>query len=181
MCNFWFGRFKLGNFDLKDRSRSGRPEEVDNDVLEDLIPVDPRLSSVELFAILGFHQTTICDHLKSIGNVSKAEILVHTSCHQKVSYRELQFVRHCSLGNNRNRFSSVLLPQMRNGFCMSMLSLEDNGWTKAKPPYRRQNLASTRRKFSFVFGGIAKVWSTLNCWIRIRQSLLICIANNWIA
>jgi len=129
-CYDWFGRFKSNNFDLKDRSRSSRPEEVDNDVLEDLITADPRLSSVELSAILSFYQTTIWDHLKAIGK----GFWYHTSCHQKIPYRELQFAHHCSLGNNCNRFSSVLLPQMRNGFSLSMLSAKDNGWTKAKSP-----------------------------------------------
>ena len=92
-CYYWFGRVKSGNFDLKDQSRCGQPEEVDNDVLEDLITADPRLSIVELSAILGFHQTIICDHLNAIGKVFKAGIWVP---HQLLPENLLQRATICT-------------------------------------------------------------------------------------
>jgi transposase len=33
----WFNRFQNGNFDLDDLSRSGRPPEVDTDLLKQLV------------------------------------------------------------------------------------------------------------------------------------------------
>ena len=40
----WFNRFKNGNFELDDLSRSGRPMELDVDLLKQLIEEDPRLT-----------------------------------------------------------------------------------------------------------------------------------------
>ena len=41
-CVEWFNRFKTGDFNLNDRPRSGRPTELDNDVLLKLVEKDPR-------------------------------------------------------------------------------------------------------------------------------------------
>ena len=40
----WFNRFKNGNFELDDLPRSGRPMELDVDLLKQLIEEDPRLT-----------------------------------------------------------------------------------------------------------------------------------------
>ena len=40
----WFNRFKNGNLELDDLPRSGRPLEVDVDLLKQLIEQDPRLT-----------------------------------------------------------------------------------------------------------------------------------------
>jgi len=55
-CKEWFSRFRSNDFDLKDRPRSGRPSELDNDVLTSLVESDPRLSSRELAEILDCDQ-----------------------------------------------------------------------------------------------------------------------------
>ena len=75
-CYEWFKRFKSGDYSLKDLPKKGRSQEVDDVVLKELIESVPRLSTVELSAILGAHRTTIGDHLKSIGKVSRAGIWV---------------------------------------------------------------------------------------------------------
>ena len=41
----WFNRFKNGNFELDDLPHSGRPLEVDMEVLKQLIEEDPRLTT----------------------------------------------------------------------------------------------------------------------------------------
>ena len=50
-CYEWFKRFKSGDYDLKNRPRSSRSQEMDNDVLKELVESDPRLSNVELSSI----------------------------------------------------------------------------------------------------------------------------------
>jgi len=40
----WFNRFKNGNLELDDLPRSGRPVEVDVNLLKQLIEQDPRLT-----------------------------------------------------------------------------------------------------------------------------------------
>ena len=41
----WFNRFKSGNFEVNDSRHSGRPLEVDVDVLKQLIEADPKLTT----------------------------------------------------------------------------------------------------------------------------------------
>ena len=41
----WFRRFESGDLIITDWPRSGRPIEVDNDVLKGLIEADPRLTT----------------------------------------------------------------------------------------------------------------------------------------
>ena len=41
----WFNQFKNGNFELDDLPHTGRPLEVDMDLLKELIEEDPRLST----------------------------------------------------------------------------------------------------------------------------------------
>ena len=131
-------------------------EDVDNDVLKNLITANPRLSSVELSAILGFHQITNCDNLKAIGKVSKAGIWVP---HQLSSENLLHRATICT----------SLFPRQQSEPFLKRIVTADKKWVsyvnveckrqwlaKAKPPYRRQNLASTLKKFSFVFGVIEK-------------------------
>ena len=47
-CKKWFKRFRNGDFDLKDRQRTGRPTEVDNDVLKSLVESNPGSTTREL-------------------------------------------------------------------------------------------------------------------------------------
>ena len=49
----WFNRFKSGNFKLNDSRYSGRPVEVDADVLKQLIEEDLRLTTCCLAERLG--------------------------------------------------------------------------------------------------------------------------------
>ena len=44
-AQLWFNRFKSGNFKLNYSPHSGRPLEVDVDVLKQLIEEDPRLTT----------------------------------------------------------------------------------------------------------------------------------------
>ena len=41
----WFHRFKNGNFEVDDLPHSGRPLQVDMDLLKELIGQDPRLTT----------------------------------------------------------------------------------------------------------------------------------------
>ena len=40
----WFARFKIGNCDLEDAPKSGRPSTIDNEVLGNLVEEDTRLT-----------------------------------------------------------------------------------------------------------------------------------------
>ena len=63
----WFSWFKSGNFECNDSRHSGRPLEVDIDVLKQLIEVDPRLTTCCLAQQLGCCHTTVETHMSELG------------------------------------------------------------------------------------------------------------------
>lgn len=70
-CRRWFEKFKAGNFSLCDRSRSGRPSQIDDDIVMTLIEKDPFLTSSEIAQQLNSKQQTISDHIRKLGLVYK--------------------------------------------------------------------------------------------------------------
>ena len=71
VCQNWFARFKMGDFDLEDKKRQGRPSELDDHELEELISTDPCLSTRELALRLSVSNSTVYDRLKALGKVQK--------------------------------------------------------------------------------------------------------------
>lgn len=63
----WFDRFRNGNYELDDQPRSGRPIEVDIDLLKQHIEQDPRLTTRALAALLECSHVTIEKHLADLG------------------------------------------------------------------------------------------------------------------
>ena len=67
----WISRFKNGNFDLKDAARSGRPIELDEDRLDQLIHENPWRTTRELAHLMDTTATTISRNGRSTGKVQK--------------------------------------------------------------------------------------------------------------
>ena len=65
----WFNRFMSGNFELNNSRHSGRPLEVDIDVLKQLIEEDLRLITRCLVERLGYSHTTVEIHLNELGKM----------------------------------------------------------------------------------------------------------------
>ena len=55
----WFARFLTGDYRLEDQCRSGRPSEVDEDVLHMLVEADLRSTTRELGDTLGVSNSTV--------------------------------------------------------------------------------------------------------------------------
>ena len=70
-CFNWFNRFKSGDYNMDDKPRSGRPPELDDKALRQLVEADPRLTARELGVIFGCSHSAIEHHLSVIGKVSK--------------------------------------------------------------------------------------------------------------
>ncbi|MDD9350656.1 hypothetical protein, partial [Mumia sp.] len=68
-CQRWFKKFRDGDFDIHDAPRSGRPTEVDSDELKALVGANP----LEIAETLKIHHSTVHDHLKKLGYVSKLD------------------------------------------------------------------------------------------------------------
>ena len=62
----WFNRLKNGNLELDDLPRSGRPVEVDVDLLKQLIEQDPRLTLRCLAEELVCSYVTVEKHLNEL-------------------------------------------------------------------------------------------------------------------
>ncbi|KOX73518.1 Histone-lysine N-methyltransferase SETMAR [Melipona quadrifasciata] len=66
----------LGNFDLSDSYRSGRPTTLDNDMLGAEVEVNPCQTIEELSNTLNRPWSTVQGHLQQIGKVSRADVWV---------------------------------------------------------------------------------------------------------
>lgn len=72
----WFQKFKNGDFNLDEGEHSGRPVELDESRLLELIEDDPRRSLRELEELLDRGNNTICRHLHRLGKVSKLGVWI---------------------------------------------------------------------------------------------------------
>ncbi|EFN84025.1 Histone-lysine N-methyltransferase SETMAR, partial [Harpegnathos saltator] len=59
----WYRRFEAGDFNMEDQARSGRPQEVDETLLMDLVHENPRVTVRELADTLHKSVSTVHDHL----------------------------------------------------------------------------------------------------------------------
>ncbi|XP_076052813.1 histone-lysine N-methyltransferase SETMAR-like [Oratosquilla oratoria] len=62
-----FKKFRIGNFNLEDASRSA----FDEDTLNQLLHEDPRQSKRELEEAMGYDHTTVARHLQKMNEVQK--------------------------------------------------------------------------------------------------------------
>ncbi|CAF1552105.1 unnamed protein product, partial [Adineta ricciae] len=83
----WFNCFKNGNVELDDLPRSGRPFELDVDLLKQLIEEDPRLTSRYLAEQLGCSHTVVEKHLNKLGKRWKYGVWIP----HELSPQQLQF------------------------------------------------------------------------------------------
>uniref|UniRef100_V9IC99 Histone-lysine N-methyltransferase SETMAR n=1 Tax=Apis cerana TaxID=7461 RepID=V9IC99_APICE len=75
-CQNWFSKFRSDNFDIKDAPRSGRPVEADEDKIKALIEANRRITTREIATRLNLSNSTVHDHMKRLGFVSKLDIWV---------------------------------------------------------------------------------------------------------
>ena len=68
----WFAKFRDGDFDLKDKERSGRPSEVDDDALLALVEDDPGQSIEEIARKICKSWSAVQEHLKRLGKAWRA-------------------------------------------------------------------------------------------------------------
>ena len=72
----WFGRFSKKDYNLEDKSKSGRPVELNLSKLKKLIESDPRTTLRILANTFGCHHSTIEYHLKQLGFHPKLDVWV---------------------------------------------------------------------------------------------------------
>ena len=59
ICEYWFRRFKSGDFNVSDKDRSGQPKKLENADLQALLEENPAQSTSELARQLNVDCTTV--------------------------------------------------------------------------------------------------------------------------
>jgi [histone H3]-lysine36 N-dimethyltransferase SETMAR len=73
-CRQWFLRFRNNDFSVNDNPKSGRPVEVNNEILRDLVESNPKQTLEDMSIQLKCNPTTVWKHLRQIGKVLRAGI-----------------------------------------------------------------------------------------------------------
>ena len=105
----WFTKFKDGNFDLEDASRSGRPVEFNENRLNQLLHEDARQTTRELSERMDCSQMTIVRHLRTMGKVQKLgcwvpQLLNEYNKNQRSTIAASLLARHRSSHGHKQRF-----------------------------------------------------------------------------
>ena len=75
-CQNWFARFRSGNFDVKDESRSGRPIVDKDDEILKKIEIDRHISSRDIATEINIDPKTVLNHLHKTGYQKKFDTWV---------------------------------------------------------------------------------------------------------
>ena len=67
----WFKKFRSGDFNLEDAHRAGRPNEIDQELINSELEDNPAFSNVMLAEKLGFSDHAIRNQLHAMGRVYK--------------------------------------------------------------------------------------------------------------
>ncbi|EZA52415.1 Histone-lysine N-methyltransferase SETMAR, partial [Ooceraea biroi] len=73
-CQNSFTKFRSADFNAKDAPRSGRPIEIDGDEIKALIDSNRRLTTREIAENLNISKSSVENHLKRLGYISKLDI-----------------------------------------------------------------------------------------------------------
>ena len=70
-CEYWFRRFKSGDFHTEDKERLGQPKKFEDAELGELVNEDSCQAQEELAESLGVDKSTVCKRLKAMGMIQK--------------------------------------------------------------------------------------------------------------
>lgn len=75
-CQKWYKKFRSGNFDVQDAPRPGRPVEADEEKIMALVEGNRHITTRDVAARLNLSNSTVFDHMKRLGLVSKLDVWV---------------------------------------------------------------------------------------------------------
>jgi len=99
MCKFWFSRFRVEDFDLNDKPRSGWPQEADDTELQTFLDQHSAQSTRELSAQLGVSHTTVLSCLHTLEKIQKEGKWVSHELSETVIANYVHFIA-CKEGNH---------------------------------------------------------------------------------
>ena len=103
-CEYWFRRFKSGDFDTSDKRREGRPVKFEDAELEALLDQDLCQTQEELAETLGVTQQAISNRLKAMGMVQKQGYWVPQELKPRDVERRFSRANNCSKSEIRRVF-----------------------------------------------------------------------------
>ena len=71
MCEYWFRRFKSGDFDIEDKERSGQPKKFEDEELTAVLDENSCQTLRELTTSLEVDESTVSKRLKAMGMIQK--------------------------------------------------------------------------------------------------------------
>ncbi|GFT82320.1 histone-lysine N-methyltransferase SETMAR [Trichonephila clavipes] len=175
-CQNWFAKFCSCDFSLKDEKRSGRPVEVDDDLIKAIIDLDRHSTTRGIAEKLHVSHTCIENHLKQLGYVIKLDTLVPHEL------KETQRINSWDLLKKRNE-NYLFLKRMITGdekWVVYNNIKRKISWSRPGEPTQttHQKLIFIKRRFCYQFGGITKELSTLNSYHPTERSTLMSTLNN---
>lgn len=75
-CREWFRRFKNGDFEVRDKERSGQPKKFQDDELATLLDEDPTQTLGKLATTLNVDRSTVGKRLHTMGFIQKQGVWV---------------------------------------------------------------------------------------------------------
>ncbi|XP_070528285.1 histone-lysine N-methyltransferase SETMAR-like [Cardiocondyla obscurior] len=75
-AQFWFHRFRCGNFDIKDAPRIGKPVIENSDKIIEMIEVNRHISSRSIAQELKINHKIVLNHLQKAGFRKKLHVCV---------------------------------------------------------------------------------------------------------
>lgn len=76
VCQKWYAKFRSGDFDVNDAPRSGRPTKINSSNVKAIIEVNPSQSVREIATTLSISHTSVENHLRQLGYVSRLNVWV---------------------------------------------------------------------------------------------------------
>ena len=176
----WFHRLKNGNFELDDLPHTGRPVQVNVDVLKQLIEEDLRLTNRCLAERLGCSHSTVETHLHEFGKTWKYGVWIphglspHQLQHRVEACMKLMTShRNCQWIHNLITGEEKWLLFVNHTHKQQWLEAGQRGVTTLK------KMTSTQRRLCWAYGGEWKEWFIGNLFQTAAPSLLTSIVNNW--
>ncbi|CAD6994021.1 unnamed protein product [Ceratitis capitata] len=104
-AQFWFRRFRSGNYDVKDAPRCGRPIVENVDKIMKIVESDRHASTNSIAQELKIAQKTVWNHLKKAGYTKKFDVWVP---HELTKKDLLDRISICESLLNRNKIDPFL-------------------------------------------------------------------------